>query len=542
MGLNFNTNFLHTTNQLMIWISLSIFFYYGNSNLNWYDIYSRVLGSEFYLNLYYFLWTSFWYIPFFIFLIVMWQLISYIDYQHVIYIHVLLVLLFLVLVDIHFYWILNTNMYDVHLKSEHFNNLLLNSINKYHPGLLYWSTLVIIRYWTSFNLYYMHSLRKFYVVTFNMSTTERFTTSGVILLITLGFGGWWALQEGSWGGWWNWDPSEVFGLLILVFFLSYMHRPNLKQGYLQVWYWDLSFCIFLLQIYFFTQLNFDLVSHNFGTKIDNFIDNTNFYTWIILISYLFLIRVWLTKLIILGWLSFTSTPYKFLNMQGFKLYGYLILFIFLYESVYSLIPLFNDFLWKLMNINISNHILIFEKYNLQLVYLIILYFWQPNKLLLLFIGYNVWSYYIPWLLYLRISPRITHLFHLFIAAFMWASLLTFSYSYTDWSFYNSIVNSPLSQTILSTNNFAVDYSQVYYGSESFISSWNTVWLDTTPEVYSFVYNLTQQISNQVMGIGVKLFTFNVGVNDILAVNFVYVYTLLLSAYLYRFYSTLRIIF
>ena len=31
--------------------------------------------------------------------------------------------------------------------------------------------------------------------------------------------------------------------------------------------------LIILQVYFFTQLNFDLVSHNFGTKIDNFIDN-----------------------------------------------------------------------------------------------------------------------------------------------------------------------------------------------------------------------------------------------------------------------------
>ena len=48
-------------------------------------------------------------------------------------------------------------------------------------------------------------------------------TYSIILTITLYFGGWWALQEGSWGGWWNWDASEVLGLITLLYLILAVH-------------------------------------------------------------------------------------------------------------------------------------------------------------------------------------------------------------------------------------------------------------------------------------------------------------------------------
>jgi len=549
MNFNFQLNTLHSVNQTFIVLSIIIFFYYGNYNINWYDIYSRILGNEFYINLYYFLWTSFWYIPLLILLIIIWQFINYTNIKHTLLLVILLSILLNTIVDVHMYWVLNTNTYSLPLKSEHYNNLLLNSINKYHPGILYWTSLFIVVYWLMFNLYYLTFMYRFYTVTAELFIKPKFIWFSLVLLVTLGLGGWWALQEGSWGGWWNWDPSEVFGLLIFLFYLIHIHSKLGKQNFLNTWYYSITFCLLLLQVYFFTQLNFDLVSHNFGTKIDNFIDNTNLYTTIIIISYLVILRIWYLKFSVVRLLLSSKGSLYLQSVDLFKIYTLVILSLFLYELVYSLVPLFNDFLWKLLNINIANSILIFEKYNLEVVYLITLFFWNYSKLLTLFLIYNIWSYWVLLMVYVVIPRKATFLLHWLLSLFMWVSLLTLGYIFTEWSmlltpYLNTvnIINTSVSQILLNVNNVSLDYTQTQYLFGEFWFSWNTVWIDTTPEVYSFLYYFTKDLSTQLMIIGSKLFTFSVNINDILSLNLIYIFISLIALYLYSFYTPKKIIF
>ena len=549
MNFNFQINLLHSVNQILIVLSISTFFYYGNYNVNWYDIYSRVLGNEFYINLYYFLWTSFWYIPLLILLIITWQFVNHITIKHVLMVIIILVLLFNTGLDIHMYWTLNTNSYSIPLKSDHYNNLLLNSINKYHPGILYWSSLLIIVYWITLNLRYLSVFYRFYLITVELLVVRNFLWSGLILLITLGLGGWWALQEGSWGGWWNWDPSEVFGLLIFLFYLIYTHNRLSKQNFLNKWYWSINFALFLLQIYFFTQLNFDLVSHNFGTKIDNFIDNTNLYSSIILTGYICFTHIWYRNYNVTKFLLSTQVILDLKPLQLFKVYIVVLTCIFSYELIYSLVPLFNDFLWKLFSINIANSILIFEKYNLQIIYLIFLFFWKYHQSLIIFLLYTTFSYWMLLTFYLIPPRKITLVLHLFISFFMWLSLLSLGYIFTEWSFYSipylntvNVFYTYINQTLLNTNNISLDYTQVQYTFGEFWLSWNTVWIDTTPEVYSFVYYFTQDISTQVMIIGFKLFNFSVNINDTLSCNLILSFLLLTLFYLSSFYLPKKIMF
>ena len=549
MNFNFQLNTLHSVNQTFIVLSIIIFFYYGNYNINWYDIYSRILGNEFYINLYYFLWTSFWYIPLLILLIIIWQFINYTNIKHTLLLVILLSILLNTIVDVHMYWVLNTNTYSLPLKSEHYNNLLLNSINKYHPGILYWTSLFIVVYWLMFNLYYLTFMYRFYTVTVELFIKPKFIWFSLVLLVTLGLGGWWALQEGSWGGWWNWDPSEVFGLLIFLFYLIHIHSKLGKQNFLNTWYYSITFCLLLLQVYFFTQLNFDLVSHNFGTKIDNFIDNTNLYTTIIIISYLVILRIWYLKFSVVRLLLSSKGSLYLQSVDLFKIYTLVILSLFLYELVYSLVPLFNDFLWKLLNINIANSILIFEKYNLEVVYLITLFFWNYSKLLTLFLIYNIWSYWVLLMVYVVIPRKATFLLHWLLSLFMWVSLLTLGYIFTEWSmlltpYLNTvnIINTSVSQILLNVNNVSLDYTQTQYLFGEFWFSWNTIWIDTTPEVYSFLYYFTKDLSTQLMIIGSKLFTFSVNINDILSLNLIYIFISLIALYLYSFYTPKKIIF
>jgi len=549
MNFNFQLNSLQIINQTLTISSVSIFFCYNNYSINWYDIFSRVLGNEFYVNLYYFLWTSFWYIPLLILLIVIWQFINNITVKHIFFILLLLLLLMNIIVDIHMYWALNTNPYFIPLKSEHYNNLLLNSINKYHPGILYWTSLLIIVYWMSSNFNYINNLSKFYFQHLEINTLPSFMWSGLILLITLGLGGWWALQEGSWGGWWNWDPSEVFGLLIFFFYLVHIHRKTGKQHFLTSWYHNIFISLLLLQVYFFTQLNFDLVSHNFGTKIDNFIDNTNLYTIIVLLSYLCLVRITQLNRNISKFLLSTQVYFNYQPIELIKLYVLVVSILFTYELIYSLIPLFNDFLWKLLSINIANSILIFEKYNLEVMYLIFVFFWKYNHLLILLTFYSIWSYWVVLILYVSIPRKLSLFLHWFIGFFMWAALLTLGYIFTEWAFtltpHNnilSVINSSVSQILLNINNMSLDYTQTQYLGGELWFSWNTIWSDTTPEVYSFLYYFTKDLSTQLMIIGSKLFSFSININDVLSLNIIYIFFTLVLLYVYHFYSSKKIIF
>lgn len=98
---------------------------------------------------------------------------------------------------------------------------LLNSLSTAHPWLLLYcySTFIII-----FGRWY--NICKFY-------------TLSLILCILLG--GWWAFQELTWGGWWNWDVIEVsigvwcvYFILIKFHLIGYIHKYFRHYKYLMI--------------------------------------------------------------------------------------------------------------------------------------------------------------------------------------------------------------------------------------------------------------------------------------------------------------------
>jgi hypothetical protein len=104
---------------------------------------------------------------------------------------------------------------------EEWSVLLLNPVNRVHPALLYFTTA---------GLWYVISLASTPTsvnrFSGNTSTSHKHNALGRnlwILILTLGLGGYWAAQEGSWGSWWNWDASEELGLLLALTYLSTIH-------------------------------------------------------------------------------------------------------------------------------------------------------------------------------------------------------------------------------------------------------------------------------------------------------------------------------
>lgn len=234
------------------------------------DLFARSLSNDFFLTNMFFFWTNLWYLHTF-FLCLVFLFITFKSKT----INLALVstgfafLLLSIVLFLEFY-LDNTFSHDTVLFNENINVLLKNSVNKIHPLLLY-SSLYI--FFAAVYRYFIIKQPKDLQFT-TLATSSVYTLvkgSSSLIFIALYLGSWWALQEGSWGGWWNWDSSEFFGLLIFYFIVLFFHIPSfLKSNTILV-----SYCfrviLFLFLFFFMLQLNFSVISHNFGFRSVKFL-------------------------------------------------------------------------------------------------------------------------------------------------------------------------------------------------------------------------------------------------------------------------------
>jgi hypothetical protein len=85
-----------------------------------------------------------------------------------------------------------------------------------------------------------------------------------ILSISLILGGWWALQEFTWGGWWNWDSVEfpILITLIWIYFKQY-HYPRNRYTYISVLQLHTIGGLMLIYIIFLTRYGNLFSVHSF---------------------------------------------------------------------------------------------------------------------------------------------------------------------------------------------------------------------------------------------------------------------------------------
>jgi hypothetical protein len=174
-------------------------------------------------------------------------------------------------------------------------------------------------------------------------------------------GAWWAAQEGSWGGWWDWDSSETLGLLILLSAVSVFHYKIKLNNFINNSFSHLLFFFFTLVVYFFIQLNFDVVSHNFGTKFFYFFNNSLFLLEnIYLFSFIFFFILHQRLLRI----NNLSTLYIKSPRQALSLYKHTYLIVIFYFFLKTLIISFNFllnyFLWTFLHTNSLNFFKVFD--------------------------------------------------------------------------------------------------------------------------------------------------------------------------------------
>ena len=160
-----------------------------------------------------------------------------------------------------FYFMLQTNkvqfVFGNIIKISSYNVTLFNGLLLIHPIYLY------IGY--SCILYLYSCLRKFKFNTFNYISIKKmknffFISSNIALLL----GCWWAQQEISWGGWWNWDPIELIALMVFILSLTIMHTNYNVRRFLVVF--NSTVVTFTAIIYFISR--YDLLNsiHSFAVS------------------------------------------------------------------------------------------------------------------------------------------------------------------------------------------------------------------------------------------------------------------------------------
>jgi hypothetical protein len=263
------------------------------------------------------------------------------------------------------------------------NQLLSNALNKYHPFVLYLSfTLALFTY--SLRVLSWQTASTFCVSTLNRLWTKARWVVILINLLALWMGSWWALQEGTWGGWWNWDSSEVFGLGVTFAFLTLTHSISRPST-------DVFFCVkfhalvvIVLCSYVFMQINFELVSHNFGSKFFFFFNNNLFFLEIVSVSLVTLLL--LSRLLSLRKnleVLDSSQQRSIIQFSTRSLTTLIPSLVALVWVAWSFRPLMSHFLWKFFEINALN-----SEGTIQL--------WHVLTLLFLFILLTPKSYLDVW--------------------------------------------------------------------------------------------------------------------------------------------------
>jgi cytochrome c biogenesis factor len=318
----------------------------GSSDLV--DFWSRTHLNESLIHQYYFFWTSSNFLGFFFWLHCFLFSVQWIP-NWVVLLTILFVFYLSELVDF-----LQMSCSEAFLYASYVdvNILLSNNLNKYHPFLFFITSILLLLV-----PIYMFRIQHSKLISFCYNHTHSklyplFNHLRWLSSLTLFLGSWWALQEGTWGGWWNWDPSEVLGLVLLITPLVLQHSTQtistLKNGLIKTAVLVLLFTL----LYFFTQLNFDLVSHNFGNRFNFFFINTLFFIdsllVISLISTIFILNFYWRKRYELQWAWSESV------LKHLYLYQVMISLVYILPVVLSFSPLVTYFLWQTFQVSTTN--------------------------------------------------------------------------------------------------------------------------------------------------------------------------------------------
>jgi hypothetical protein len=460
------------------------------------DVFYRLWLNDFILNSYYFYWTSFWYLLITISLLKLLLAGLYIRIVKISYVFVM-ILLFTYSLTLGDYWSYVFSPTTNLLWESQINSLLTNSINKYHPLIFYISLIWI---YVSYVLLTTNINNISFSTTFTKTLiSQKISTYFIMITFTLSLGSWWALQEGSWGGWWNWDASEVFGLLVMLVYIQILHKVFTKSPKSGLKVTVLYSLIFLLLTYVLIQLNFDLVSHNFGTKITQFISSDQFY-------YIIAGLLFITTFIHLLELRQKVVAYYLVNkIKPVLVKVSLLVFVTLLAVIFSFSELLNNFYWLLFESNTMNVINLTTYYApiaLITIYILIL---RVNVLnfhsYVCLIIYG--EYFLVFMLSLfKKSP--TTLIHILVYLFVFISHQCLNQSLMHWGYSNTNEYSFLNNLLIDNYllNIKPNTSYLEFSFTTLTNNqvtdigWSFIHKTTNLQTHAFQHNLNTCVTLQ----------------------------------------------
>lgn len=247
----------------------------------------------------------------------------------------------------------NNNFSQIELNLSAINTLLLNTLNKYHPFLLYLSVFSLLS-----SLAYIPKYTKLnFGLNYFLSIFRLLIVSVLLLSFTaLYLGGWWAFQEGTWGGWWGWDPSEVLGLLLFLISLQFFHSGFDLEKLISWRFRLLLFITLLVYSYYFLQLNFELTSHSFGSRFTYFFNSNLMYLELLFLT-LLLVHIY-TKIYLFFIFRIQSllksNLSQILNTSEVSWLKVLVFIITLLVGFSTYNVIWHYFMWNFFQINLFN--------------------------------------------------------------------------------------------------------------------------------------------------------------------------------------------
>ena len=417
-----------------------MFFSLSSFSTNYIDLFNRLELNDFFLNYYYFFWTNFWYLILFVPLILYLHLYFFEVFHNKISQVVLLFILLVLSVKFIDYWSFINFNFKVSLSNKNFNTLLVNSLNKYHPFIFYTSIMYIIMH-HKLSFFYENKTNSFIYTSLSVRLLKYNRNNLLAISITLFMGSWWALQEGSWGGWWNWDPSEVFGLFVIIYFLYKLHIKNNFLYFSTNNENTIFFSLVISVFYVFIQLNFDLISHNFTmNNLDIDLTDIFFLNWWFLFSIFVgfiinVLNVYLFKYQLVVQFSL-NIKHHYSKYQK-KILKILIILIVVIVSLISFFFLINNFLLKIFNLNLLNSLNPINYFlGVSLIVLLVFYWDTKSYLFIFFLYYTTSCFFL--ISFLFLSLTLKSMLHMYFFFFLITNVCYSNKLFLFWiySFYN----------------------------------------------------------------------------------------------------------
>lgn len=472
------------------------------------DILSRHNINDSYISSYYLFWTTFSYLPEFFFVLIFFVCYQLLIIQFVTFAKLLLLFIFfnhIYVTELLDFIPINYSADIINCTDNTSNVLLLNMLNRYHPFIFYISvTLFIV-------VVFILNLRSF-------SLIDSFLTNYTLLnikyinlhtfstnFIALWLGGWWAFQEGTWGGWWNSDISEMLGLTITVTALTFFHIYIFSREIHMISFFFYSSFLVFLTLYYFIQINYELTSHNFGARFFFFFNNNLLLLeliFILILIMVFLVR-WRFRLVI-------STSYLFIEIRSVFVYFKkmwlavqgLLWFSWCLWLLLSLLPLIDSFTQNYIHVADINFYKLY-KFS-QVVFLLFLMSVVFTLRVHTIVTYVAFVFCFPYTIVLTVPLYLEKfnwviLLHILISLFVALNIFVSNLSFLYWGFNNGYTTFYTSGNLylFYTSILVCDsdnFNEVFFmtsGDQSFISSWTTTTMfsnSTDIDSFGLVFN------------------------------------------------------